>query len=148
MTEAPTINLAHFIGRSQLATIRAALHGEEGEFFRAMLKTLTATIAGMPNAYDTDGRGDGATAILHYFTPSSDWWIVEKDAGSADDPVPGMQVQAFGFACLNGDTDNAESGYISIAELIAYGAELDLYWTPKTLGEIKRKHGIGLAPAE
>ena len=30
-------------------------------------------------------------------------------------------------------------GYISIDELIKHGAELDLYWNPKTVGEIKAK---------
>jgi hypothetical protein len=30
-----------------------------------------------------------------------------------------------------------ELGYISIEELVANGIELDLYWTPKTLAEVK-----------
>ena len=142
------MNLAHFIGRSQLVTIRAAMRGEEGEYFRTMIEKLTATFETMPSTYTTDGQGDAALAVLHYFTPSCDWWIVEKDAGSPDDAVPGVQAQAFGLACLNGDTENAESGYISIAELIQHGAELDLYWTPKTIGAIKAKWAARLAPVE
>ncbi len=131
------MNLSCYIGAPQLSVMRSACRGEEGEYFRAMIAQLKATIQGMPKTYETDGQGDEALATLHYFTPSSDWWIVEKDAGGPDDETPGAQLQAFGLACLNGDWQNAESGYISIHELIAHGAELDLYFTPQTVGAIK-----------
>ena len=45
------------------------------------------------------------------------------------------QLQAFGLADLFGD--GGELGYVSIEELKSVGAEMDLYWTPKTLREIK-----------
>jgi hypothetical protein len=51
------------------------------------------------------------------------------------------QLQAFGYACLNGDTENAELGYISIEELTENGVELDLYYKPEKLGDIKKKLG-------
>ena len=35
--------------------------------------------------------------------------------------------------------DGGELGYISIAELIQLGAELDLHWTPRTLAEVRAK---------
>lgn len=131
------MNLRKFIGRDQSYAIREASKGEEGKYFKEMIIELEQRIEAMPKSYETDGRGDEAIATLHYFKNGSDWWITEKDAGSSDDEEQGVQVQAFGFACLNGDTDNAELGYISIAELIKYGVELDLYWTPKTIGAIK-----------
>jgi hypothetical protein len=34
-----------------------------------------------------------------------------------------------------------ELGYISIAELVANNVELDLYFTPRTLAEVKRERG-------
>ena len=46
------------------------------------------------------------------------------------------QIQAFGLANLG---YGAELGYICIKELIEHGIELDLYWTPKTLGEVKNR---------
>ena len=71
---------------------------------------------------------------LHYFNGGSDWYIIERD-------IDGDQIQCFGFACLNGDKQNAEFGYINIAELIKYGVELDLYYKPQTVEDIKRKYG-------
>lgn len=130
-------NLRKFIGHEQSYAIRTASKGEEGEYFKKMMADLEQTIATMPKSYETDGQGDQAMAILHYFKNGSDWYIIEKDAGSPDDKEQGVQAQAFGFACLNGDSQNAELGYISISELIKYGVELDLYWTPKTIGAIK-----------
>jgi hypothetical protein len=90
-------------------------------------------IATMPATYDQDGKGDDAIVHLHYFRGGSDWFITERDKdGNGTE-------QAFGFCLLNGDLEMAELGYVSIDELTQNGVELDLYWTPKTLGEIKRE---------
>ncbi len=134
------INLNQFIGKSQLSVIsRQARQGEEREYFKNMILKLKETIETMPKSYETDGQGDSAISTLHYFNSSSDWYIVEKDAGSPDDEAQGIQAQAFGLACLNGNTDNAEMGYISIQELIENGVELDLYYKPETIGDIKNR---------
>ena len=127
------MNLKQFIGKDQLRVMREACHGEEGAFFKTMIENLQKQIAAMPKTYETDGQGGAARAHLHYFKGGSDWYIIERDAGSPDDEVKGIQTQAFGFACLNGDSENAELGYISIDELIRHGVELDLYWQPKML---------------
>ena len=134
MTTATAINLNRFIGRAQTRALDACLRGEEGEYFRTMLCELRERIEAMPTTYQTDGQGDDAIVSLHYFTGGSDWWILERD--QEED-----QEQAFGFACLNGDAQNAELGYIPIMELIRLNVELDLYWTPKPLREIKAKLG-------
>ncbi len=133
------MNLNNFIGKSQLSVMKSACRGEEGQYFRDMIAILKKTISTMPKTYETDGQGDKVTATLHYFRGGSDWYITERDAGSPDDVCPGMQHQAFGFACLNGDLENAALGYISIQELIENGVELDLYYTPKTISDIKAK---------
>jgi len=133
------MELNQFIGISQLSAMRSNCRGEEGEYFKKMIKKLKDQITTMPKTYETDGQGDEAMATLHYFNGGSDWYIIEKDAGSPDDEVQGIQAQAFGFACLNGDIQNAELGYISIEELIKYGVELDLYYTPEKIGKIKAK---------
>ena len=131
------MELNQFIGKSQLGAMREGCRGEEGEFFKTMIRDLKKTIEAMPKTYETDGQGDEAIATLHYFKNGSDWFIIEKDAGSPDDEVQGVQAQAFGFVCLNGDIQNAEFGYISIEELIHHGVELDLYYKPEKIVNIK-----------
>ena len=92
----------------------------------------------MPLPYATEGFGDSAIVFLHYFSGGDDWWILERDNDGE-----GPQRQCFGFACLDGDRDCAELGYISIAELIAAGVELDFHWDRlTTLGDVKS--GLGL----
>ena len=81
----------------------------------------------MPETYGQDGMGDKAIAHLHYFKGSMDWYITEKD-------MEGEQLQAFGMVDMG---YGPELGYISIAELVQNGIELDLHFTPMTLGEIK-----------
>jgi hypothetical protein len=124
--------LKHFIGVSQLCALQSCLNGEEGQFFLSLLKELEDKILHMPKAYETTEQGMDALVSLHYFQGGSDWYIVEKD--SSDE-----QLQAFGYACLNGDKINAEMGYINIEELIKYNVELDLYWTPTALRNVMHK---------
>lgn len=126
--------LKQFISLSELRAMKEHTRGEEGAFFRKMISDLKTTIANMPKTYETEGQGDDAMITLHYFKNGSDWWIIEKD-------MLDEQLQAFGFACLNGDTENAELGYISIEELIENGVELDLYYKPEKIGDIKKKLG-------
>ncbi len=136
------MELNHFIGKNQLSVIsRMARQGEEREYFKAMILNLKEIIEAMPKTYETDGQGDEAIATLHYFNSGSDWYITEKDAGSPDDSIEmaGAQGQAFGFTCLNGDVENAELGYISIQELIENGVEIDLYYKPEKIGDIKTR---------
>lgn len=120
-----------FIGRSQMSALKTGLKGEEADFFRDKINEINHTIATMPKTYEQDGKGDNAVAHLHYFTPGGDWYITERDKETE-------QHQAFGLA--NPFGDGGELGYISIPELTAAGAELDLYWKPKTLAEIRGKN--------
>jgi hypothetical protein len=46
------------------------------------------------------------------------------------------QHQAFGLVSLGYEP---ELGYISLPEILKAGAELDLHWTPTTVGEILEK---------
>lgn len=121
-----------FLSARQLAAMSGLCEGEEGEFFAQKFVELEQQIDTMPKTYEQDGKGDEATVHLHYFLGASDWYITEKDMDGGVD-------QAFGYACLNGDEEMAELGYISIAEITRCGAELDLHWTPCTLGEVKAR---------
>jgi len=122
--------LQGYIGTAQLDCLLQLLRGEEREYFQDKLCDLAALVTRMPKTYEQDGQGIYAVAHLHYFTSGADWYITEKDAETADEPG---QHQAFGLADLG---YGAELGYISIVELIATGAELDLHFTPKSIGEI------------
>ena len=87
----------------------------------------------MAKIYEQDGKGDDAIVYLHYFHASgADWYITERD-------ISDEQHQAFGLADLG--MGFPELGYISIEELKSVGAELDIHWTPKTLGAVKVKTG-------
>lgn len=122
----------HFMGRAQLAAMIDGAKGEEGEWFRAKIGALCDTVRTMPKSYETDGQGMGAIAHLRYFAGGrAAWLITERDAGAPGDITPGEQLQAFGHADLFGD--GGELGYISIAEIIAEGGELDLFFTAKPL---------------
>ena len=124
--------LKKFIGKSQLAVMGAGVRGEEGQYFKDKFVEVAEVIKNMPHTYQTDGQGDKAVAYLHYFKGGMDWYITEKDKG---DDESTDQIQAFGYADLG--QGGGEVGYISIQEIIGAGVELDLHWTPKTLGQIK-----------
>ncbi len=119
-----------FLSARQWATMLALCKGEEGEFFQQKFIDLAQQIDTMPKTYEQSGQCDQAIVHLHYFLAGSDWYITEKDREGGVD-------QAFGYACLNGLEDFAEIGYISIAEITRYGAELDLHWTLCTLADVK-----------
>lgn len=123
--------LVHFMPRSQWLAILDGLQGEERAHFAQLISTYAQRVATMPATYEQDGLGDEAIVYLHYFTGGADWYITEKDS----DPDQSGQHQAFGLACLFGD--EGELGYISIVELRQLGAELDLYWEPRTLSAIR-----------
>lgn len=127
--------LRPFIGGMQLAAIQQGARGEERQFFYDKIAELAETVRTMPQTMEQDGKGEQAIAHLRYFAGgSAAWHITERDAETLEEPG---QHQAFGLADLFGD--GGELGYISIVEILAAGGELDLYFTPKTLAEIRGK---------
>lgn len=129
----PTVNLTelrNFIPPAQLAVIRSMVSGEEGVHFAAKLAEFSERVRSMHRVYQQSGRGQDAIAHLHYFKGGCDWYITERDTSSE-------QLQAFGMASMQGD--RPELGYISVAELIAHGAELDLYFQPAALKDLKQQ---------
>ncbi len=114
-----------FIGPSQMKCLADLCRGEEEQFFFDKLCDLRDMISTMPKTYEQDGAGKDAVIYLHYFTGGCDWHITEKDMNAP-------QLQAFGLADLG---YGPELGYISIVELLENGAELDLYYRPRTLAQ-------------
>lgn len=128
--------LQQFINPDQFTVLRGLMRGEERQFFFDKACELAAIIQGMPATYETDGRGDKSIVWLHYFAGGcASWWITEKDA----DTDGQGQHQAFGLADVLGRGQGAEIGYISIVELLQNRAELDFYWTPKPLAEVRKE---------
>ena len=129
--------LRFFIGASQRLAMTEIIFGEEGQDMVEKVFELKAVVQTMAKSYETDSQGQAAIAKLHYFRGAIDAWITERDAGESGDGEFAIQHQAFGKITLTGQKSDAELGYISIYELIRNGLELDLHWTPITLGEIK-----------
>lgn len=117
-----------FIGELQFRCLKDLLKSDERAFFIEQVDRLYSTVEVMPKILEQDGKGNNAIAYLHYFTANADFYITEKDI---EDGI----TQAFGlvaFVC-----DYPEMGYISIEEVIRAGAEVDLYFESKTLGEVR-----------
>lgn len=125
------VKLRPFVSRQQYqAMADLSRTGEERVFFQEKWIEFGNRVESMPETWEQDGKGDDAVVYLHYFRGGSGWYITEKDAD-------GGVEQAFGYTVLHGDTENAELGYISIAELTECGVELDLHFEPRALREVK-----------
>lgn len=97
-----------------------------------MTKALAATL---PSLRSTEGKTEQEViAHVHYFTSSWDWWATEYDP----------ETRTF-FGLVRGF--EIELGYFSLDELEENGCERnplrgierDLYWTPTSLAEVRRK---------
>lgn len=127
------MTLREFMPSSQIKAITSAMREEEKQYFFNKVVELAELIKNMPKTYEQDGKGAKAIAYLHYFRGNMDWYITEKDAGSPEDP---RQVQAFGLADMG---YGGELGYISIVELLENKIELDMYFTPIPLENIRER---------
>lgn len=116
-----------FLSADQIRTIRRLFKGEEKDHYRQLVREYAERVETMPKVYEQDGKGAQAVAYLHYFRGACDIYILERDTTA-------KQLQAFGFADLG---HGAELGYISIEEIIGAGVELDLYFKPATVAELK-----------
>ncbi|MGV8080987.1 MAG: DUF2958 domain-containing protein [Syntrophales bacterium] len=97
----------------------------------------------IPRLYETEDTPLPAKMIhLHFFIGGCDWYIAEYDGGDL----------FWGFACLNGDLQNAEWGYISFAELkgikvngwLEIDCESEDFWRVKPASDIeliRKAHG-------
>ena len=85
-----------------------------------------------PPLYSQDGRGDEAIVYVKIFDPSGSWtWYLTEWDGAQE---------AFGLVYGN----DCELGYVSLAELasiqgaLGIGLEIDVYFKPTALREIRR----------
>lgn len=127
LTPATLSTLQHIVPKLQLRFIKQLMKGEEGDFFVQAMIDLEAKYKALPiiGGPESDQPAEVATATIHLFHPSCDWWIVERDEDPAE-PV-------FGIA----DMGDREMGYISLQEILSTPlVEVDLHWKPKTVAQI------------
>lgn len=106
----------------------------------AILNEVEKMLAGIPKLRSqAQSELMEQTVHAHYFYGQSDWFILEYS--STDDLF-------YGYTILNGDSQMAESGYISRQELTENGrVELDFYWKPAALAEALHKADPEYFPA-
>lgn len=129
--------LKNFMPSAELSIVSSLCHkSEERDFFIAKVAEYAERIKTMPTVLNRMNNPEAEmTAYLHYFRGGMDFYITERDISEPDNPN-GEQIQAYGWANLG---YGGELGYISVAELIENGVELDLHFTPKKLSEVTRK---------
>ena len=99
------------------------------------MKMLTKEIEKrLPKLYEQDGKGFDAIVHVKFFDAfgSSVWFVTEYDP---------EERLCYGWACLNGDLQCAEFGYVGLDELIGLQIagrsipriERDLHFKPVTL---------------
>lgn len=120
------LNKFKVIGMLQYRTLRESiLQSEESDFFCNTVEGVANIVADTPNLYSQEDAGEKAIVHLHYFLGNYDAWITELNLATGE---------AFGKASFERAYE-AEYGYISLQELFDNNVELDLYWTPKPIGE-------------
>ncbi|QHI35759.1 hypothetical protein IMCC3317_11070 [Kordia antarctica] len=107
-----------------------ALTQQNSLFADSLVKRLEKELAEIP----IEPQGDSikkSTVYSHYFYGGSDWYITD---------IVTETNMLFGYVILNGDTQMAEAGYISIEEITKNKViELDFYFTKDTLENILYK---------
>lgn len=119
--------VARFMPRAELLALDYALRGPDCATIGPLIAALANTLADMPHTYPHQPQGDAAIVHLHYFHGESHWYVTEMDSDG----------HAFGFLAINGALQNAAPYHVDIDELVLRGVELDLYWTKRTLGDLK-----------
>ena len=135
--------LKTFMPKAQQAAVRDVLRESENpeDYAKTVLDPLQKQVESIPKLYATESVPLNEKIIYaHFFQGSSDWYIAEYD------PKENM---AFGYTILNGDTEMAEWGYISIAELSRVKIiELDFYWQPQPFAEVVKVPTLSSPSAE
>lgn len=125
--------LKDFVSDEQLKAFNLACLGLEYPFFRARLFALAQRIKDMPKTGTNFFPGANGIAYLHYFLDDYHFYISMKD-GLEDGEG---QIQAIGCTDWHNGRFVPRPDYINLRELIAMGAQLDLYWNPMPLKEVK-----------
>jgi ppGpp synthetase/RelA/SpoT-type nucleotidyltranferase len=130
ITDAENDSLEKIVPKNMLLSIKETKEswkrGDSDDIFEHY-ENLIEGYREIPTLYFQDEKGKNAIVYLHYFSGGSDWYITELDKENNE---------GFGYVILNGDTQNAEFGYINMNELANSNIQIDLYWSFETLNEI------------
>lgn len=121
--------LAKLMPPPQRKAVREILKVEEGEsYVESVLLPLEEQVKTIPRLYKTEKVSlDKKIIHAHFFLGGSDWYIAEWDG----------KDRLFGYVILNGDTQMAEWGYISLQELHSIqDMQLDFFWQAKTFADV------------
>lgn len=120
-----------FAGKFQQMALLENDESEESDHLIETVDRLEKELNDIPKIYAQDGLGEDAIVYAHLFHGGTDMLITEYSK---------KDNQAFGFTILNGDSQMAELGYISMNEVQKNKKiELDFYWKPVTIKEAKYK---------
>jgi hypothetical protein len=142
-------SLTHFIPPDQWKVTRDMIRSsEEKDFFISAILRLAAFVEAMPQTYQN--KDSDPYVWLHYFGGGYDSWLIEKDKGDKDDPVKGVQHEAFGYVRWEHMPECAEVGYVSLPEAFQHMRflNLDYHFTPCRLSELKARLDGGQAEEE
>ncbi len=130
ITDAEYSSLEKIVPKNMLASIKETKEswerGDSDDVFEHY-ENLIEGYREIPKLYFQDEKGFNSVVYLHYFSGGSDWYITELDKKTNE---------AYGYAILNGDTQNSEFGYMNLNEFANSNIQIDLYWSFKTLNEI------------
>ena len=70
---------SQFFPKAQADVLKSLLASEESSYVCELIDSIAQKIESMPSTYETDGQGENAFAILHYFGGACDFYITEKD---------------------------------------------------------------------
>jgi len=106
----------------------------------------------LPALYEQDSKGDEAIVYAHFFMVDSNYHLYATEGGdvyaSDEDERAGKPYDYHFFGLVVGQCP--ELGYSSLIEMegvrgkLGLPIERDLYWTPKTLREVKEQEGIAV----
>lgn len=69
---------SQFFPKAQADVLQSLLASEESSYVCNLIDSIIQKIESMPSTYETEGQGENAFAILHYFGGACDFYITEK----------------------------------------------------------------------
>ena len=127
--------LETFVGKQELTTLRENFSGEDGAYFIGVALELANRIHAMPTTSER-AEADAAppVAYLRYSNCNAEWYVVKRSPALGE-----IQHEAYGFARPYGDGGETSMSNISIEKLLKLGVDLDIYFTPQPLDDIRSK---------
>lgn len=130
------MKLSDWMSSAQFNVLSRCKKGEEAAAFLEIERRLIDLINKCPVTYEQDGLGEQSIAYLHYFNEDSDYYVIEKDR-SAEGDLP-EQFQSQMFALKRERTNPYRYGYVDLRTLLKMGCELDFYFKPTKIIDIKK----------